>query len=59
MSQLETRQIFVGGQAVELWESPDARFDLTPMALRGYLLRGWWVTLFNALALQSQPLGRE
>ena len=59
MSPLETRRIFVGGQALELWESPDVRFDLTPMALRRYLLRGWWVTLFNALALQSAPLGME
>jgi hypothetical protein len=59
MSPLETRRIFVRGQAVELWESPDVRFDLTPMALRGYLLRGWWVTLFNALALQGRPLASE
>jgi hypothetical protein len=56
MSPLETRQIVVGGQTVEIWESPDARFDLTPMALRRYLLRGAWVTLFNAIALQSAPL---
>ena len=59
MSPLETRRIFVGGQAVELWESPDVRFDLTPMALRRYLLRGAWVTLFNALALQGAPLRAE
>jgi hypothetical protein len=56
MSPLETRQVIVGGQTVEIWESPDARFDLTPMALRRYLLRGAWVTLFNAIALQSAPL---
>ena len=59
MSQLETRRIIVGGQAVELWESPDVRFDLTPLAIRGYVLRGCWVTLFNALALQSAPLRGE
>jgi len=56
MSPLETRRIVVGGQTVEIWESPDVRFDLTPMALRRYLLRGAWVTLFNAIALQSAPL---
>lgn len=59
MSPLETRRIFVAGQAVELWESPDVRFDLTPMALRRYLLLGAWVTLFNALALQGAPLRAE
>ena len=59
MSPLETRRIVVGGQAVELWESPDAPFDLTPMALRRYLLRGAWVTLFNALALQSAPMREQ
>jgi hypothetical protein len=59
MSQLETRRIFVGGQAVEVWESPDVRFELTPMALRRYLMHGAWVTLFNALTLQSAPLRAE
>ena len=59
MSPSETRRIFVGGQAIELWESPDVRFDLTPMALRSYLLRGAWVTLFNAIALQSARLQAE
>jgi hypothetical protein len=59
MSPLETRQIIVGGQMVELWESPDVRFDLTPLAIRRYLLRGAWVTLFNALALQGAPLQTE
>ena len=58
MSPLETRRIIVGGQAVELWESPDVRFDLTPMALRRYLLRGAWVTLFNALTMRgASPQG--
>jgi hypothetical protein len=59
MSPHETRRIYVGGQAVELWESPDVRFDLTPMALRLYLLRGAWVTLFNAIALKGARLHAE
>jgi hypothetical protein len=59
MSPRETRRIFVGGQAVELWESPDVRFDLTPMALRLYLMRGAWVTLFNAIALKGARLQAE
>jgi hypothetical protein len=59
MSPHETRRIYVGGQAVELWESPDVRFDLTPMALRLYLLRGAWVTLFNAIALKGARLQAE
>ena len=59
MIPLETRRIIVGGQPVELWESPDVRFDLTPLALRRYLLSGAWVTLFNALALRSAPLRTE
>ena len=53
MSPVETRRIVLGGQTVELWESPDVCFELTPMALRLYLLRGAWVTLFNALAIQG------
>jgi hypothetical protein len=59
MSPLGTRRIVVGGQALEYWESPDVPFDLTPMALRRYLLRGAWVTLFNALALQSAPVREQ
>jgi hypothetical protein len=53
MSPVETRRIVVGGQMVEVWESPDVCFELTPAALRSYLLRGAWVTLFNALAIQG------
>jgi hypothetical protein len=59
MRPLETRRIIVGGQTIEVWESPDVRFDLTPLALRRYVMRGAWVTLFNALALQSAPLRTE
>jgi len=43
----------LGDQAVELWESPDVCFELTPLALRLYVMRGAWVTLFNALAMRG------
>ena len=52
-SPIETRRIMLGDQAVELWESPDVCFELTPMALRLYVMRGAWVTLFNALAMRG------
>ena len=58
MSRVETRRIMLGNQAVELWESPDVCFELTPLALRLYLMRGAWVMLFNALAMRGpSPLG--
>ena len=53
MSRVETRRIMLGNQAVELWESPDVCFELTPLALRLYVMRGAWVTLFNALAMRG------
>ncbi len=59
MNALVTRRIMVGDQVVELWESPDAAFDLTLPALRRYAASGAWVMLFNALALQNTPLLAE
>ena len=53
MSPIETRRIMREGQAVEIWESPDVWFELTPLALRSYGMRGAWVTLFNALSIQG------
>jgi len=53
MRPIEMRRITLAGQTVELWESPDVRFELTPLALRLYLVRGAWVTLFNALAMRA------
>lgn len=59
MNRVPTRRIMVDGAALELWESPDAGFDCTPEALRRYARYGAWVTLFNALTLQSAPLRAE
>ena len=58
MSPIETRRIMLEGQAVEIWESPDVCFELTPLALRLYVMRGAWVTLFNALTMRgASPQG--
>ena len=59
MNPITTRRILVGSQLVDVWESPDAPFDATVPALRHYAASGAWVTLFNALALQSAPLQAE
>ena len=59
MTRVRTRRLMVDGAALELWESPDASFDCTPEALRRYARYGAWVTLFNALTLQSAPLRAE
>jgi hypothetical protein len=53
MKGLGTRRIIVDGKALELWENPDACFECTPDALRRYVRYGAWVTLFNALTLES------
>jgi len=58
MSPIETRRIMLEGQPVEIWESPDVCFELTPLALRLYVMRGAWVTLFNALTMRgASPQG--
>jgi hypothetical protein len=59
MNALATRQIILGDQAVEVWESPDVPFDSTRQALRCYAASGAWVLLFNALTLRSAPLRAE
>ena len=59
MNALATRRVLVARHLVEMWESPEAPFDTTLPALRHYLASGAWVTLFNALALQSTPLQAE
>ena len=48
--------MFVSEQLVELWEHPEVPFGWSHECLEGYLERGAWVLLFNAVALTAgQP----
>lgn len=59
MNELVTRRIMVRGQALELWDSPDASFEATHQALAYYASVGAWIAVFNGLALRSATLRRE
>ena len=50
---IETRQVFVAGQLVECWQDADHPFGWAHEDLQGYVDRGEWVLLFNAMALAS------
>ena len=59
MQPLAMRRILVGREVVELWESPDARFDATARGVERYTAAEQWVTLFNALTLRTTRLRAE
>jgi hypothetical protein len=55
-----TRQnFFLDGESVEYWEDPDLPFRCTAEDLQGYVTRGDWVLLFNALTLLGAPVSVE
>lgn len=54
-----SRRIYVAGDAIDIWENPQARFSWTPSAIEGYVNAEQWESLFNALVLlgDSDPRG--
>lgn len=55
----EGRRIWISGSPVDVWEDPDTRFSWTPNAIRLYVHREQWESVFNALVLlgDSDPKG--
>jgi hypothetical protein len=54
------RQCFyLDGDPIEYWEDPNLPFRCTAEDLQGYVKRGDWVLLFNALTLLGTPVGSE
>ena len=55
----EARRIWISGAPVDVWEDPDARFSWTPNAIKLYVHREQWESVFNALVLlgDSDPKG--
>jgi hypothetical protein len=49
----ERRNLYISGQAVELWEDPSRPFGWTESYLETYATSGEWELLFNALVLAS------
>jgi len=45
------QRMYVAGQFVEVWEDPTVPFGVGPGDLNGFVERGDWVALFNALVL--------
>ena len=52
-SPIQSKRLFLSGQLVEYWENPDLPFGWTAEELQGYLDRGNWVLLFNAVVLTA------
>jgi hypothetical protein len=52
-------RIYIAGDAIDIWENPQARFSWTPTAIEGYMHTEQWESLFNALVLvgDSDPRG--
>jgi hypothetical protein len=53
------RRIWIAGNAIDVWDNPQASFSWTPSAIQGYADSGSWASLFNALVLvgDSDPRG--
>ena len=58
-TQITSTRIYIGGDAIDIWENPQARFSWTPTAIQGYMHAEQWESLFNALVLvgDSDPRG--
>ena len=54
-----SRRIYIGGNAIDVWENPHARFSWTSAAIESYMHAEQWESLFNALVLlgDSDPKG--
>jgi hypothetical protein len=50
---IETQRLFVAGQLVEYWESPEHPFGWAHDDLQAYADRREWVLLFNAVTLTA------
>jgi hypothetical protein len=61
MNSLSTnrQQFYLDGEPIEYWEDPNLPFRCTAEDLQGYVTRGDWVLLFNALTLLGSPVGAE
>ena len=60
MKGLGTRKrFFLDGEPIEYWEDPRLPFRCTADDLQGYVKRGDWVLLFNALTLLGSPVASE
>ena len=55
----EGRRIWISGSPVDVWEHPEAKFSWTPNAIKLYVHREQWESVFNALVLlgDSDPKG--
>jgi hypothetical protein len=55
----EARRIWIAGSPIDVWEHPDASFSWTPNAIKAYVHREEWESVFNALVLlgDSEPKG--
>ena len=51
---VETKRVFLSGQLVEYWENAELPFGWAREDLQGYLDRGQWVLLFNAMTLSGR-----
>ena len=53
------RRIWIAGNAIDVWDNPQASFSWTPTAIKGYAEGERWASLFNALVLvgDSDPRG--
>jgi hypothetical protein len=54
---IHTKRVFLSGQLVEYWENAELPFGWAREDLQGYLDRGQWVLLFNAVALNGPRPG--
>jgi len=52
-SAIHGKRMFVSGQLVEYWENRELPFGWTHEDLQGYVDRGAWVLLFNAVVLTA------
>ena len=52
-SAIHGKRMFVSGALVEYWENPELPFGWTDADLQGYVDRGAWVLLFNAVVLTA------
>jgi len=52
-SAIHGKRMFVSGQLVEYWENPELPFGWAAADLQGYVDRGAWILLFNAVVLTA------
>jgi hypothetical protein len=55
MNVASRRGLLVAGELVEYWENPDVSFHCSREGVQGYIDRGEWELVFNALTLMYNP----